>query len=88
MRLKEAWLTLKVQLAPDRRSSPRFLLVIPKKVVRLATKRNRLKRLLRESLRTSALDPEKSYIFKVETFPGELKQPEVRITVGNLLNKK
>lgn len=53
MRGAEArWLSVKMVPAADARSSKAHI-SIPKKVVRLATRRNRLKRLLREALRES-----------------------------------
>ena len=54
-------------------------MLIPKKVAKLATRRNRLRRLLKEALRLEYLpDKGKLYIFKVLKDPGETGLDGVR----------
>ena len=50
-----------------------LLIAVPKKVVRLATQRNRIKRLIREAVRGDTFfKGEKIYTFKVRKFHKEL----------------
>lgn len=51
-----SWLSLRVSASPEGKEaeSPRFFISVPRKIVRLATERNRIKRLVREAVR---LDP-------------------------------
>ncbi len=66
----ERWLSLEVSESQglEKGSGPSFLIVIPKKVIRLATERNRIRRLIKESVRHDKFfQEEKVYKFKVKT---------------------
>jgi RNase P protein component len=57
-------------------------------VVPLATRRNRIKRLIREAVRGSAFfEAEKVYTFKVRKFPEDLNLALVRKEIDELKNK-
>ncbi|MCA9396640.1 MAG: ribonuclease P protein component [Candidatus Omnitrophica bacterium] len=54
---------------------------IPKRVARLSTRRNRMRRLIREALRLENLKPEPEYCWRiavVNSFPNETKLTEVK----------
>ncbi len=72
------WLTLKV--LPKTMGKRAFVISIPRKIVPLATKRNRIKRLLREAIRQ---DPHfklkgKFFSFRVHQFPGPVALADVK----------
>ena len=70
------WLSLKVSI--KEKSVPVLLISVPKKIVSLATRRNRLKRLIREVFRQEAFfDQDKVYQFRVIRNPGDLGLKEV-----------
>lgn len=89
------WLSLKVI---DRRTPPpggssrplspryRLLISVPKRSVRLATQRNRIKRLIRESIRLdgSFADADKTYLLKVLRDPGSIGLDEARRALRGL----
>ena len=84
------WLSLKIQdkasWPAGKPESPLLLISIPKKIVRLAVQRNRLKRLVREAFRKKGcLDPEKAYLFRVAQDPGVLGLKEVQEVMSQLL---
>jgi len=104
------WLSLKILEAEDRVGARRTLpagrqasplrISVPKKVVRLATRRNRIKRLIREAWRVGApacrtgrygqtplqKDSNKVYAFRVEKMPSEeLGLKDVQAAIKNLL---
>ena len=82
MVLEENWLSLKV--LP--KTPARLLISVPKKVVPLATQRNRLKRLIRETVRLDRYFDKQPgvYHFRVGRFPGPLGLEEVRRVVHQL----
>ena len=94
------WLSLKIQeqLVPalpvpacrpgkGSRGTPLLFVSIPKKTVRLATQRNRLKRLVREAFRIeNRLDPGKAYFFRVMQNPGDLGLKEVKKEMSQLIH--
>ena len=67
------WLSLKVS------KNPQFRISVPKKVVPLATRRNRIKRLIREALRLNNFffDSAAKPIIKVQSFPEHLNLKQV-----------
>ncbi|HTL70591.1 MAG TPA: ribonuclease P protein component [Candidatus Eisenbacteria bacterium] len=80
-----SWLHLTVL---DRSESPsRHVLHIsvPKKFVPLATRRNRVKRLLREALRALPLKSGKLYQFRVRRAPKDPTLAEVKTLVKDLV---
>ena len=83
------WLSLKISNKPGPESQPQkasLLVSIPKKTVRLATRRNRLKRLIREAFRNEALvRREKIYEFRVLQNPGDPGFDETKEMVKNLI---
>jgi|GEM_PF-2875661 len=86
----KGWLSLKVQDKPRSGNDLHkalLLVSIPKKIVRLATRRNRLKRLLREAFRKeSRLEPEKAYLFRVMQNPGDLGLKETKNIMNGLIS--
>ena len=84
------WLVLKVlplTEGPDSRLKRRLLISVPKKIIRLASRRNRLKRLLRETFRLDLGlgSDEKVLHFKVAGDPGKhIGLNEVRLAVKKL----
>ena len=87
----ESWLSLKISQGPD--SDPRFrknriLISIPKKAVALSTRRNRLRRLIKEAVRHDVFfkDVTKNYFFRVTKLPDikSLKLINVRELVSAL----
>ena len=76
------WLSLRVsdkKISQGHADKHALLISIPKKNVRLATQRNRLKRLLREAVRGDDFfkDPGKVYHFKIGSPPRGLKLRDV-----------
>lgn len=83
------WLSLKII---DRRTPPpggtarplspryRLLISVPKKSVRLATQRNRIKRLIREAVRLDGLfgEADRTYLLKVQRDPGGIGLDQTR----------
>lgn len=57
MLVEESWLSLRISESgvKNLEKSPVFFISVPRKIVRLATERNRIKRLIREAVR---LNPE------------------------------
>lgn len=78
----ERWLSLTVSAG-----KPQVLISIPKKVVRLAVRRNRIRRVLREALRQEPFTPSKTHIFKVFRSPEEVDLHIARKAVHELLHK-
>ena len=100
MSLREfGWLSLKILDAEDRvgasacrtdaRRAVPLRISVPKKIVRLATRRNRIKRLIREAWRLGAplsKNPGKVYLFRVEKMPArDLGLKDAQSAVKNLL---
>ena len=85
----KGWLNLKVsdQAKPGNHSRKASLLIsIPKKIVKLATRRNRLKRLVREAFRKEvAIDLDKIYQFRVVQEPNDPGFDETKDTVRHLI---
>ena len=79
-----SWLSLKVQDRSDSRPHPVLYISIPKKVVPLATRRNRVKRLLREALKGHALKTGREYCFRVRLAPVDPSLQDVKTLVRNL----
>jgi ribonuclease P protein component len=62
---------------------------VPKKIVRLAVRRNRVKRLIREATRKDgAFAGPKLYSFRVHSLPERLTLPEVRAAVEKCLTRQ
>ncbi len=83
------WLSLKVSekvILKDRVLKPGFYVSVPKKVVPLATRRNRLKRLLREAVRGDAYfgNNTKVYYFRIHRWPGDLGLADVKEKIKKL----
>ena len=92
------WLSLKIEDKPiagndfvvgaGLKPAPTLLISIPKKTVRLATRRNRLKRLIREAFRKkSGLEPGKTYLFQVTQDPGDLGLKNAQEAMNRLLGE-
>ena len=63
-----------------------FIISIPKKIVRLATQRNRIKRLIREAWRQEKhLDSKRIYFFRVKHNPGNLNLKKVQKEINQLI---
>jgi ribonuclease P protein component len=86
----KGWLFLKIQKKPTAGinfQKASLFVSIPKKIVRRATQRNRIKRLIREAFRQEdRLDPEKAYFFRVMQPPGELSLKEVKVSMNQLIS--
>jgi len=69
------WLSLKVLENASKKppAKPQIHISVPKKIVPLATRRNRIKRLIREAVRKEAFfgDAGKVYLFRVLRAPAE-----------------
>ena len=76
------WLSVRVA---QERPEP-YLISIPKSVVKLATRRNRLKRLIREVLRKDRKLPDtgRCYVFRVSRVPSEFSYGEVKKALEKL----
>ena len=87
----KGWLSLRVSIKPESgnhssKASP--LISIPKKIVRLATQRNRIKRLIREAFRKEVLiDQKKLYGFRVMRKPRDPGLKEVQEIIAKLLGQ-
>lgn len=87
--MTQDWLELRIKdRAPQSRTGP-VKIAIPKRVVRLSTRRNRIRRLIREVTR---LDPRfddgrKEYTFYVRTQPDKPGLGMVRSAVLKLMEK-
>ncbi|HXV18494.1 MAG TPA: ribonuclease P protein component [Candidatus Omnitrophota bacterium] len=89
--VSDRWLTLKVSdplKKPQSSPETTVFFSIPKRSVRLATDRNRLRRVLREALRTGGfkLRPGKIYSFRVIQKPGPVGLGEILRVVRELLD--
>ena len=86
----KGWLSLKIQDRPESRKNFQqalLLISIPKKIVHLATQRNRIKRLIREAfMREGRLDPGKVYLFRAAQDPGDLGLKEVQGAMKELIS--
>lgn len=87
----ERWLSLTVseEKSPKHNAArQRFLISIPKAIVRLAVRRNRIKRVLREALRNKSYFKEnKVYIFKVLRWPDKINLENARDAVHELFHQ-
>ena len=77
-----AWLSLKISenaASQNRGLKPGVFISVPKKTVSLATKRNRLRRLVREAVRVDDYfkRANKVYYFRVHRWPGDLALQDV-----------
>lgn len=84
-----AWLSLKVSekvILQGKRLRPGLFVSVPKGIVRLATRRNRLRRLIREAIRKDAYfgDERKIYYFRIHRWPGELGLSDVKLSIEKL----
>ena len=76
------WLSLEIR---DTRASNPVRILIPKKVARLATRRNRLRRLIQEAVRLErSVSREKLYVFKALKDPGDVGLAEVSRKIDEL----
>ncbi|MBI3252435.1 MAG: ribonuclease P protein component [Candidatus Omnitrophica bacterium] len=87
---QEFWLALKLldrDAAGVKRSRKPFLISIPRKVVPLATARNRIRRVLREAIRAEGLPPGGNgvYLFQVKNRPEKVDLETARRALGALL---
>ena len=83
----ERWLSLRVseEKPPESKArKPLFLISIPKKIVRLAVRRNRIRRVLREALRDRLLVEEKVYLFKVLRSPENVDLESARQAIHEI----
>ena len=84
----ERWLSLRVseEKTPENKARKSlFLISIPKKIVRLAVRRNRIRRVLREALRgKSFFEENKIYLFKVFRSPEEVDLESARVAVREI----
>ena len=84
----ERWLSLRVseeKTLENKARKPLFLISIPKKVVRLAVRRNRIRRVLREALRNKPFfEGNKTYVFKVLRSPEQVDLESTRLIVHEL----
>ena len=70
---------------PDGKArKPLFLISIPKKIVRLAVRRNRIRRVLREALRGRAVAENKVYLLKVLRSPEKVNLESARLAVHEI----
>lgn len=83
----EDWLVLKI--ARNNMAITRFGFVVSNKISKVAAKRNKIKRMLRESIRTSSVVVVGGFdcLFIVRRDVSEKKTTEVRVVVEKLLNK-
>ena len=78
------WLSLKI--SNKERSVPVLLISVPKKIVSLATRRNRIKRLIREVFRKETFfDKDKIYQFRVVQNPEDTDFEKTRRIVKDLI---
>ena len=85
----ERWLSLKVApAAPDKKPlKAAFFISIPKKVVRQAVRRNRIKRVLKEALRAHPpLAGGRVHYFKVMRAPKDVGLAMVKRALNELLD--
>ena len=86
----ERWLSLTVldRKNPENRGkTPPFFISVPKKIVRRAVRRNRIKRVLREALRhETLLQDGKTYTFKVVKAPETVDLKVAKQAVHELLH--
>ena len=63
------------------------MISIPKKVIRLAVRRNRIKRVLREALRNKVFfEKNKIYVFKVLRSPEKVNLESARLAIHELFS--
>ncbi len=74
-----------LSLSQDPKTGP-VKIVIPKKIIKLATRRNRLRRLIKEALRLGThADPEKAFTFRVTKDPGEIGLAKAKEAMRSVL---
>ncbi len=83
MPLEDSWLSFEVSEKDPRKprsAKPLIFISIPKKVVHLATDRNRIKRLIREAVRENSCfkDQSKVYLFRVLKTPLKPRLSQVK----------
>jgi hypothetical protein len=84
------WISLKIvePMAGRHPHSPALVISIPKRVVRLATRRNRIKRLVREAVRQKGLAGVSGKIYRFQirgAVPARLDLKVVASEIANLL---
>ncbi len=80
----EHWLSLTV-LNPSLSETPHVYISVPKRAVKLAVKRNRIKRVLREAVRSDPFFTDtKIYRLKVNEMPKRLDLKEAQKTLSSL----
>ena len=84
----ERWLSLTVSEGKSPKATPRqrlFHISVPKKIVRQAVRRNRIKRVLREALRLETLSNGKVHLFRVLRMPQSVDLKDAKKAVHELL---
>ena len=84
---EESWLFLKISEKDPKRNQKKDLFIsVPKKIVPLATRRNRLRRLIREAVRHDPffLESGALFEFKVTSFSKEPDLSEVKAALKKL----
>ena len=84
---EESWLIFKVSEKDPRRTT--LFISVPKKVVRLSTRRNRIRRLIREAVRQDVFfsAPGIRYEFKVTAAPQGPGLEEVKAMIKKIKNQ-
>lgn len=80
------WLELEVSKKAVSRKAKNFLFLIPKKIVKNAVDRNRIKRLIREAIRSDDFfhDDNNFYKFRVRTLPERLDLKKMQSEIHKL----
>lgn len=84
----DGWLSLTIlkEDKPSARPKPLFLISVPKKIVKQAVRRNRIKRVLREALRGAAfLSEKKTFRFKVAKAPQSVSLAMAQSAIKELI---
>ena len=84
----ERWLSLTVSPASaGKKARSGYFISIPKKIVRLAVRRNRIRRVLREALRAhGGLEAGKIHLFKVTCAPEDVGLAMAKKALHELLH--
>lgn len=85
------WVEIKL-IQVETKKPLKFLINVPKRIVHLSTKRSRIKRLIRETMRFIEAKPNSCYYIRVKKdFPDTTKQQDVSLWIKEalkLLNKE